>query len=175
MADMRKMEERICEEIDKIAEKGLSTSNLETAYKLIDMYKDLKTVSAMEDASYSDTMAYENYPVSMAMNNRSSGGRNGYEEDGSSYRGRRRDSMGRYSRTNDGGMMRGGNYDNYSQAKQNYRYSRNADNKQAIMDSLSDKMMELRDELKHMSMDSDIPEERQMIDKYIDMIDKLNK
>ena len=44
-----KMLEVVCEEIDKIAEKGLTTGNLDTAYKLIDMYKDLKTVEGMDD------------------------------------------------------------------------------------------------------------------------------
>ena len=44
-----KMLEVVCEEIDKIAEKGLTTGNLDTAYKLIDMYKDLRTVEGMDD------------------------------------------------------------------------------------------------------------------------------
>ena len=34
-----KMLDVICEEIDKIADKGLTTGNLDTAFKLIDMYK----------------------------------------------------------------------------------------------------------------------------------------
>ena len=37
-----KMMQNIHEELDKIAEKGLNTSNLETAYKLIDMWKEGK-------------------------------------------------------------------------------------------------------------------------------------
>lgn len=39
-----KMMQNIHEELDKIAEKGLNTSNLETAYKLIDMWKDMENV-----------------------------------------------------------------------------------------------------------------------------------
>ena len=33
-----KLMQNIKEELDRIAEKGLNTSNLETAYKLIDMF-----------------------------------------------------------------------------------------------------------------------------------------
>ena len=76
---MDRMLEVICDEIDKIAEKGLTTGNLETAYKLIDMYKDLKTVEGMEEYA---------------------------EDDYSQARGRvraKRDSMGRYSRRYDDG------------------------------------------------------------------------
>ena len=77
MGDMYRMKERVCDEIDKIAEKGLSSGNLDTAYKLVDMYKDISTVEAMEDAGYSQ--AYEDYPASMAMSRRS------YEDAGNSY------------------------------------------------------------------------------------------
>ena len=45
-----RMLEVICDEIDKIAEKGLTTGNLETAYKLIDMYKDSKTPKILDGA-----------------------------------------------------------------------------------------------------------------------------
>lgn len=161
MADMMKLEERICDELEKIADKGLTTSNLETAYKLIDMYKDLKTVEAME----------EEYP-SEDYSNR---GYSRYDGD-SMARGRmraKRDSMGRYSREGatyeDGGRsyadMR------YSQAKMDYRNSKAG--KHDVMDSLNEKMMELKKELQEMSKDSDFPEERQRIDKYVEMIDRV--
>ena len=39
-----KLMQNIREELDKIAEKGLNTGNLETAYKLIDMLKDMENV-----------------------------------------------------------------------------------------------------------------------------------
>ena len=42
MNNMDKLCKIIEEELGKIAEKGLNTGNLETAYKLIDMYKDIK-------------------------------------------------------------------------------------------------------------------------------------
>lgn len=160
MNDM-KMLDAICDEIDKIADKGLSTSNLETAYKLIDMYKDLKTVQAMDEAGYSEE--YDDMGISMARGR----GRNA-----------RRDSMGRYSRTGGGSMMYDGGMSDrsyadarYSQAKMDYRQSRAG--KSDVMDSLNEKMRELRNELKEMSKDSDFPEERQQIDKYVKMLDNV--
>ena len=39
-----KLMQNIKDELDKIAEKGLNTGNLETAYKLIDMLKDMENV-----------------------------------------------------------------------------------------------------------------------------------
>ena len=42
MEKMQNLCKIIERELEKIAEKGLTTSNLETAYKLVDMYKDLK-------------------------------------------------------------------------------------------------------------------------------------
>lgn len=44
MSDIRDLLYNITDELEKIADKGLNNSNLETAYKLIDMYKDLKNV-----------------------------------------------------------------------------------------------------------------------------------
>lgn len=42
---------RVCElvesELDKIADRGLTSGNIETAYKLVDMYKDLKEAENM--------------------------------------------------------------------------------------------------------------------------------
>ena len=154
-----KMMEVICDEIDKIADKGLSTSNIEIAYKLIDMYKDMKTVEAMEDY---DGDSYNSYAMK-------------YDND-SMARGRmraKRDSMGRYSREGATYEQGGRSYADsmYSQAKRDYRESRAGKND--VMESLEMKMRELRDELKEMSRDSDFPEERQKIDKYVKMLDNV--
>lgn len=161
-----KIMEVVCNEIDKIAEKGLTTSNLETAYKLIDMYKDLKTVEGMED--YAD------------------------EEYSQRGRGRnaKRDSMGRYARTYDDGMsMRYGDgmsrrYENgnsymdgyeqrYMNAKRMYRNDHSNASKQNMLDAVDEYMDEIQNKLKEMKRDADTPEEREMIDKYVKMLDKM--
>lgn len=149
-----KMMNVICDEIDKIADKGITTANIDALYKLIDMYKDLKTVDAMEDAGYSDAMAYDDYPMS--------------------YRGRKRDAMGRYSRRGyeeEPRSEREYAEARYSQAKRDYRQSRAG--KTDVMDSLNEKMREIKKELQQMSKESDFPEERKEIDKYVDMLDRM--
>ena len=159
MHDLTRMCEVAMSEIDKIAEKGLTTTNLESVYKLVDIVKDIKTIEAMEDAGYSEEYDAESYARGRGRN-------------------AKRDSMGRYSR-------RGNSYDGYddgmserdmadmrySQAKMDYRQSRAG--KHDVMASLEEKMRELKKELKEMSKDSDFPEERQKIDKYVNMLDSV--
>jgi hypothetical protein len=149
MADFMRMCDTIETEINKIAEKGLTSSNIEIAYKLIDMYKDLKTVEAMEGAGYSEAMSYESYPTSIRSDRNSM---------------RRRDSMGRYSRT--GADPR----DRYMSAKESYRYSHASNDKQSMMDSLDDYMNDMSTKLQEMMQDADTQEEREMIQRYINKV-----
>lgn len=157
-----KMMDVICEEIDKIAEKGLTTQNLETAYKLIDMYKDLKTVEGMED------YAEEEYSQARGR------GRNA-----------RRDSMGRYSRNSytggssygrgssyDGGDYAGESEQRYMQSKRAYRNDHSMASKQGMLEDLEDFMSEMHGKLKELKRDADTPEERETIDRYIKMLEK---
>lgn len=158
--DSEKTKKMLCDEIDKITEKGLNTTNIEHLYKLIDMYKDLVTVDAMEEEGYSNAMSY----------------------DGDSYRADRNSNKhyvrGHYSRTgagsygyDDGASNRDYAEARYSQAKMDYRNSRAG--KSDVMDSLNGKMRELKKELEDMSRNSDFPEEREQIDKYVNMLGRL--
>ena len=149
-----RMLEIICDEIDKIADKGLTTGNLETAYKLIDMYKDLKTVEGIED--YSD-------------------------DEYSRARGRmreKRDSMGRYSRRYEDGNSYnedGSDYyeKRYMDSKRMYRNDHSMASKQSMLSDLDDLMAEMSGKLKELKRDADTPEERETIEKYIKMIDRM--
>lgn len=147
-----KMLDVICEEIDKIADKGLTTGNLDTAFKLIDMYKDLKTVEGMEE----------------------------YDDDRySQARGRmraKRDSMGRYSR----GYDDGNSYDDddyserrYMDSKRMYRNDHSMASKQSMLADLEDFMGDIHNKLKELKRDADTPEERETIDKYIKMLERM--
>lgn len=42
---------RVKRELDVIADKGITSSNLETTYKLIDIYKDIREIECMEGTS----------------------------------------------------------------------------------------------------------------------------
>ena len=192
MEKMKKLCELIESELSKIAEKGLTTSNLETAYKLVDMYKDLKNTEYWETkGEYYDTVLMEmqggysegNYSMmeddySMRGRKRDRMGRYSREDGmgGQSYaRGGRRDNRGRYSRDggysmNDGGYSM---YDRFMDAKQSYRANQSMDGKQRLMDSLEEYMDDFTEKIKEMHRDADTPEEREMISKFMGKLQNI--
>lgn len=176
MEKIKKLCEIIEHELNKIAEKGLTTSNLETAYKLVDMYKDIKNTEYWETKG-----DYYNHVL------REMGGDYGSED--YSMRGRKRDRMGRYSR-DDGMMMddryrRTGRtgysmnegaysmYDKYIDSKQSYRNEKSQDSKQRLMDSLEDYMDDFAEKIKEISRDSDFPEERELVNKLLNKLQNI--
>ncbi len=88
MQKMEELRDMLCEELDKITKKGeLSAGSLDVIDKLTHSIKSIDTITAMEDAGYSNESGY-----SYARGR----GRNA-----------RRDSMGRYSnRYDDRGYSR---------------------------------------------------------------------
>lgn len=195
MEKMKKLCELIESELSKIAEKGLTTSNLETAYKLVDMYKDLKNTEYWETkGEYYDTVLMEmqggyserDYPMM---------------EDDYAMRGRKRDRMGRYSREDGmGGQSyargRGGRdnrgrnqysrdggyamndgvfsmYDRVMDAKQSYRSDKSQDSKQRLMESLEDYMDDFTEKIKEMHRDSDTPEERELLQRFMTKLQNI--
>ena len=174
MDDLYRICSKIKEEIDKIAEKGLNTSNLDTAYKLMDMYKDAKNVE------YWDTK--KEYYESQMDGGYSGEGRGG---DGYSARGRKRDSRGRYSRdgggyARDGGYSyrEGGNgtesYNRYMDSKQSFRYSGgNGDCKKRLMETLDEYMEDFTQQMEELLRDSDCAEEKETIKRYLGKLKNL--
>ena len=186
---------RLCriveDEMGKIADKGLNTSNLETAYKLIDMYKDLKNCDYWEKKGEYYMTALDEMrggnSYSMAM-----------DEDGHSMR-RHRDSMGRYAREDgyDRGNSYGGNsynydrnnsmrgrgysmnggdedYQRYMETKQSYRSgNKSADCKQRMISALERHLDKLTDEIGEMGKDADCAEERDTIMRYVDKLKRM--
>ena len=195
MDKMKKFCEIIETELGKIAEKGLTTSNLDAAYKLVDMYKDLKNTDYWETkGEYYDTVLIEmqggyshndgrmmDDDYSMRGRKRDRMGRYS-RDDGMSYdggqsyaRGGRRDNRGRYSRDggyamNDGGYSM---YDRYMDAKQSYRSNQSMDGKQKLMESLEDYMDDFTEKIKEMSRDADSAEERELINKFMTKLQNI--
>lgn len=180
MRNMDMLLTRICDELDKIAETGLKTGNLDTAYKLVDMYKDLK------NTKYWETKA-EYY---MAELDEMASPADGYSER------RHRDSLGRYSRSDGQNMERdydrsssyrfdgrarntdysrdsGSTYNRYMDSKQSYRATKSQDCKQRLMDSLESHMENFAHQMEEMLRDSDCAEERATIRKYLDKLHNL--
>lgn len=197
MEKMQKLCKIIEQELGKIAEKGLTTSNLETAYKLVDMYKDIKNTEYWETkGEYYDT-------VLMEMQGGYSEGNYSMMDDDYAMRGRKRDRMGRYSREDgmggqsyarggrDGrGNNRGRNqysrdggysqndggysmYDRVMDAKQSYRSDKSQDSKQRLMESLEDYMDDFTEKIKEMHRDSDTPEERELLERFMTKLQNI--
>lgn len=194
MEKMKKLCELIETELSKIAEKGFTNTNIDTAYKMIDMYKDIKNME------YWDTKGeYYDY-VLMEMQGGYSERDYSMMDDDYAMRGRKRDRMGRYSR--DDGMMRDGQsmarnsrrdnrgrysrdggysmndggdymYNRYMDAKQSYRSNQSMDGKQKLMESLEDYMDDFTEKIKEISRDSDFPEERELVNKLLSKLQSI--
>lgn len=186
MRDMEKLCGIIEEELRKISEKGLNTSNLETAYKLVDMYKDLKNTEYWETKGEYYMAVLEEMQGGYSQND-------GYSrEDGYSFR--RRDSRGRYSRDSMNGDMsyesgnsyarRGGTgrysmnggysgYDRYMDSKQAYRSGKSPECKQRLMNTLEEYMDTFSQQMEEMLRDADCAEERTTIKRYLDKIKNI--
>lgn len=95
MEYMHELKEMLCDELEKIVDKGeLTAGSLETIDKLTHSIKSVATIMAMEDSEYSNDYGMDSYR-------------------GNSYA-QRRDSRGRYSRMNRGSYARGGRRGGYS-------------------------------------------------------------
>ena len=183
MKEMEKLCGIIEEELRKISEKGLNTANLETAYKLVDMYKDLK------NTEYWDTKGEYYMAVLDDMQGGYSQNSGHLWENGHSMR--RRDSRGRYSRdaingdmgyesgnsyARRGGMNRysqNGGYDRYMDSKQAYRSGKSPECKQRLMDTLEEYMDDFSQQMEEMLRDADCAEERTTIKRYLDKIKNI--
>lgn len=182
--------ERFCkvveEEIGKIADKGLNTGNLDTAYKLIDIYKDMK-----EAESYTAKKEYYEMETEGYSEKRDRYGRYSREdwdeknyENGSSYARRGEHYVkGHYSRNNEHmrenghtetGYSLDGGYDRYMDSKKSYRTNKSPECKQRLMTTLEDYMDDFAKQMEEMLRDSDCQEERSTIKRYIDKIKSIS-
>lgn len=80
-------------------------------------------------------------------------------------RGGRRD----YS-MNDGGYSM---YDRVMDAKQSYRSDKSQDSKQRLMESLEDYMDDFTEKIKEMHRDSDTPEERELLQRFMTKLQNI--
>lgn len=94
MEKMEELRDMLCEELEHIAEKEITTGTLDVIDKLTHSIKSIDTIMAMEESGYSNS--YRSY------DDGSYDGYGDYGRRGSYARGRgrnaRRDSRGRYSR-----------------------------------------------------------------------------
>ena len=116
MEILEDLKDMLCQELDKIVEKkDINPTELEVAYKAVDIIKDITTIEAMEEADFGD------YSYDDAM----------------TYR-RHRDDMGRYS----GRRMRR-SYDDGKMMPMDRGYS-GADSKEHLMHEIEEMQHKLQ-------------------------------
>ncbi|MDE6471063.1 MAG: exocyst complex component Sec6 family protein [Eubacterium sp.] len=184
MRDIKRLCEKIETELNNIAEKGLTTGNIDTAYKLIDMYKDIKNTEYWETKSEYYDAVLDEMQGGEYSSKRDSMGR--YSRDGertdrhydmdSSYRGRRRGEhyvRGHYSRSGAPDGYSGNHYEKYIDSKHAYRSAGSPECKERLMNTLEDYMDDFARQMEEMLRDSDCAEERTTIKRYLDKIKNL--
>ncbi len=178
---MHKLRENAEKELKAIEEKGLTSSNLDNAYKLVEIMKGVDKIEMMQDGG---GYSRDGYSRDMEDYSRERGGysRNGdysregnYSNDydnGNSYRRGRSATTGRYVHRPNYSRLSGDDtdMDEYRSRKMEYSNSRDDMTKNKMLDALEDFMSGVCGMLKQIYRDSDVAEERQIIRKYAQQI-----
>ena len=173
---MHKLRENAEKELKAIEEKGLTSSNLDNAYKLVEIMKGVDKIEMMQDGGYSQ----EGYSRDMEDYSRERGGysRNGdysregnYSNDydnGNSYRRGRSATTGRYVHRPNYSRLSGDDtdMDEYRNRKREYSNSRDEGSKGRMLDALEDFMCGVSSMVKQICRDADCREEREIVKKY---------
>ncbi len=174
---MHKLRENAEKELKAIEEKGLTSSNLDNAYKLVEIMKGVDKINMMQDGG---GYSRDGYSRDMDDYSRERGGysRNGdysregnYSNDydnGNSYRRGRNQRNGQYMHRPNYSRLSGDDtdMDEYRNRKREYSNSRDDMTKNKMLDALEDFMSGVCGMLKQIYRDSDVAEERQIIRKY---------
>lgn len=160
---MEELLRKVKKELETIGDKGLTSSNLDTTYKLIDIYKDIK-----EACYYEDQVGKDTYDA----RRRDSRGR---------YMGDEDDYDGRYGRNDYGhypiderterylNRMKEGMY-TYNEGKSRYRDN---GSKEKMLDGVEMAMGALVNFVEYMMDYAETSQEKEVVRKYIDKMKKL--
>ena len=171
---MHKLRENAEKELKAIEEKGLTSSNLDNAYKLVEIMKGVDKIEMMQDGGYSQ----EGYSRDMEDYSRDGGygGGNsrdrGYSRDnydnGNSYRRGRNQRTGEYMHRPNYSRLSGDDtdMDEYRNRKREYSNSRDEGSKGRMLDALEDFMCGVSSMVKQICRDADCREEREIVKKY---------
>ncbi len=174
---MHKLRENAEKELKAIEEKGLTSSNLDNAYKLVEIMKGVDKINMMQDGG---EYSRDGYSRDMEDYSRERGGysRNGdysregnYSNDydnGNSYRRGRSATTGRYVHRPNYSRLSGDDtdMDEYRSRKMEYSNSRDDMTKNKMLDALEDFMSGVHGMMKQMFKDADCREEREIIQNW---------
>lgn len=174
---MHKLRENAEKELKAIEEKGLTSSNLDNAYKLVEIMKGVDKIEMMQDGG---GYSRDGYSRDMEDYSRERGGysRNGdysregnYSNDydnGNSYRRGRNQRNGQYMHRPNYSRLSGDDtdMDEYRSRKMEYSNSRDDMTKNKMLDALEDFMSGVHGMMKQMFKDADCREEREIIQNW---------
>ena len=174
---MHKLRENAEKELKAIEEKGLSQSNIDNAYKLVEIVKGVDKIEMMQDGG---GYSRDGYSRDMEDYSWESGGysRNGdysregnYSNDydnGNSYRRGRNQRTGEYMHRPNYSRLSGDDtdMDEYRNRKREYSNSRDEGSKGRMLDALEDFMCGVSSMVKQICRDADCREEREIVKKY---------
>ena len=174
---MHKLRENAEKELKAIEEKGLTSSNLDNAYKLVEIMKGVDKIEMMQDGG---GYSRDGYSRDMEDYSRERGGysRNGdysregnYSNDydnGNSYRRGRNQRNGQYTHRPNYSRLSGDDtdMDEYRSRKMEYSNSRDDMTKNKMLDALEDFMSGVHGMMKQMFKDADCREEREIIQNW---------
>lgn len=146
------LKSKVKKELDNIAEKGLTSSNLDTTYKLIDIYKDI--VEACEKEEGGDSM----YDTRGSY-------RDSYDRD--------RDSRGRYShypvddRTERYLRRMREGMEDYNEGRMRYR---DGDSNQRMVEGVEKTMDAILNFVESLMNIAETSQEKEIVRKYVDKI-----
>lgn len=161
---MHKLRENAEKELKAIEEKGLTSSNLDNAYKLVEIMKGVDKIEMMQDGGYSQ----EGYSRDMEDYSRERGGYSNDYDNGNSYRRGRSERTGRYVHRPNYSRLSGDDedMDRYRQSKREYSNSRDEGSKNKMLDALEDFMSGVCGMMKQLTKDADCREEREIIQNW---------
>ena len=150
--------------IETITKDGISSSNLDYLYKLVDIQKDIANIEYWK-MKEDNMMGYGEYGEYGAY------GRNSYGRN--SYGRRSRDSRGRYTGPEDKMDEMYMNYQAYSEGREAYGRTGNYGAKEDSMKSLEFMLESAVDLFKMLKEEASSQEEKEMIKKYAHKISEM--
>ena len=172
---MHKLRENAEKELKAIEEKGLSQSNIDNAYKLVEIVKGVDKINMMEEGGGYSRDGYSRDMEDYSRESGYGGGNSrdrGYSRDnydnGNSYRRGRNQRTGEYMHRPNYSRLSGDDTDmeEYRNRKMEYSSSRDEGSKGRMLDALEDFMCGITSMVKQICRDADCREEREIVKKY---------
>lgn len=172
---MHKLRENAEKELKAIEEKGLTSSNLDNAYKLVEIMKGVDKIEMMQDGGEYSRDGYSRDMEDYSREGGYGGGNSrdrGYSRDnydnGNSYRRGRNQRTGEYMHRPNYSRLSGDDtdMDEYRSRKMEYSNSRDDMTKNKMLDALEDFMSGVHGMMKQMFKDADCREEREIIQNW---------